>query len=65
MFWDLRDSFLSCLYRGSVENARLESFLTHIDTVSAKKTIFFFKRSLKRQFSLLLSVRIYSLISRN
>lgn len=34
MFWDLRDSFLCCLYRGSVESARLESFLTHIDTVS-------------------------------
>lgn len=33
VFWDLRDSFLSCLYRGSVESARLESFLTHIDTV--------------------------------
>ncbi|KAL9438601.1 hypothetical protein AB3S75_024301 [Citrus x aurantiifolia] len=33
VFWDLRDSFLCCLYRGSVESARLESFLTHIDTV--------------------------------
>ncbi|KAH9721799.1 DNA topoisomerase 4 subunit B [Citrus sinensis] len=32
VFWDLRDSFLCCLYRGSVESARLESFLTHIDT---------------------------------
>ncbi|KAK9145071.1 hypothetical protein Sjap_004974 [Stephania japonica] len=33
VFWDLRDSFLFHLYRGSVENARLESNLPQIDIV--------------------------------
>lgn len=33
MYWDLRDAFLFCLYRGSVEVARLDSVLPHIDTV--------------------------------
>lgn len=33
VFWDLRDTFLFCLYRGSVEGARLDSVLPHIDTV--------------------------------
>lgn len=34
VFWDLRDSFLFPLYRGNVENARLDCVLPHIDTVS-------------------------------
>ncbi|KAG2681254.1 hypothetical protein I3760_11G135700 [Carya illinoinensis] len=33
VFWDLRDTFLFCLYRGSVEGARLDSVLPHVDTV--------------------------------
>ncbi|TXG50964.1 hypothetical protein EZV62_023488 [Acer yangbiense] len=33
VFWDLRDSFLSHLYRGSVERARLDIFLPQFDTV--------------------------------
>ncbi|KAK9094661.1 hypothetical protein Scep_026130 [Stephania cephalantha] len=33
VFWDLRDSFLFYLYRGNVENARLESSLPQIDLV--------------------------------
>ncbi|GKU95314.1 hypothetical protein SLEP1_g8689 [Rubroshorea leprosula] len=33
VFWDLRDTFLFLLYRGSVESARLDCFLSHIDTV--------------------------------
>ncbi|KAL5748684.1 hypothetical protein ACOSP7_025728 [Xanthoceras sorbifolium] len=33
VFWDLRDSFLSHLYRGSVESARLDIFLPQFDTV--------------------------------
>ncbi|GLT40474.1 hypothetical protein SLA2020_146110 [Shorea laevis] len=33
VFWDLRDTFLFLLYRGSVEGARLDCFLSHIDTV--------------------------------
>ncbi|KAF9602162.1 hypothetical protein IFM89_025435 [Coptis chinensis] len=33
VFWDLRDSFLFTLYRGKVESARLESSLTHFDSV--------------------------------
>ncbi|KAF5800738.1 hypothetical protein HanXRQr2_Chr06g0240081 [Helianthus annuus] len=33
VFWDLRDSFLSRLYHGSVEGARLENFYPQIDSV--------------------------------
>lgn len=33
MFWDLRDAFISGLYRGHVEGARLDSVLPHFDTV--------------------------------
>ncbi|RVX09140.1 hypothetical protein CK203_013912 [Vitis vinifera] len=33
VFWDLRDSFLFRLYRGNVEDARLDSILPHVDTV--------------------------------
>lgn len=33
VFWDLRDTFLFRLYRGNVESARLDGFLTHVDTV--------------------------------
>lgn len=33
MFWDLRDTFLFRLYRGNVEDARLDSVLPHVDTV--------------------------------
>lgn len=33
VFWDLRDSFLLCLYRGGVEGARLDSVLPHVDSV--------------------------------
>ncbi|XP_057977083.1 protein unc-13 homolog isoform X2 [Malania oleifera] len=33
VFWDLRDSFLCHLYRGNVESARLDSILSHVDTV--------------------------------
>ncbi|XP_050227666.1 protein unc-13 homolog isoform X2 [Mercurialis annua] len=33
VFWDLRDKFLSHLYRGNVESSRLESFLPHVDAV--------------------------------
>lgn len=33
VFWDLRDSFLFGLYRGNVEDARLDSILSHVDTV--------------------------------
>ncbi|XP_060674146.1 protein unc-13 homolog isoform X3 [Ziziphus jujuba] len=33
VFWDLRDAFLSSLYRGNVADARLESVLPHVDTV--------------------------------
>ncbi|XVF10658.1 hypothetical protein REPUB_Repub07fG0201300 [Reevesia pubescens] len=33
VFWDLRDAFLYHLYRGTVESARLENFLTDFDTV--------------------------------
>ncbi|XP_044485853.1 protein unc-13 homolog isoform X2 [Mangifera indica] len=32
VFWDLRDSFLFPLYRGNVENARLDCVLPHVDT---------------------------------
>lgn len=34
MYWDLRDSFLMSLYRTTVHNARLESYLEHLDDVS-------------------------------
>ncbi|KAG5383983.1 hypothetical protein IGI04_035453 [Brassica rapa subsp. trilocularis] len=33
IFWDLRDMFLVQLYNGTVEGARLERLLPHIDTV--------------------------------
>ncbi|EXC34100.1 hypothetical protein L484_010558 [Morus notabilis] len=33
VFWDLRDAFISGLYRGNVEGARLDSVLPHFDTV--------------------------------
>ncbi|KAF5182736.1 unc-13-like protein [Thalictrum thalictroides] len=33
VFWDLRDSFLFTLYRGKIENARLENSLLHFDSV--------------------------------
>ncbi|CAH8343145.1 unnamed protein product [Eruca vesicaria subsp. sativa] len=33
IFWDLRDMFLIQLYNGTVEGARLERLLPHIDTV--------------------------------
>ena len=33
MFWDLREKFISGLYRGSVEGARLDSVLPHFDAV--------------------------------
>lgn len=33
IFWDLKDEFLSYLYRGNVEVARLEGILVHLDTV--------------------------------
>lgn len=33
VFWDLRESFLYRLYRGSVEDARLDSLLPHLDSV--------------------------------
>lgn len=33
IFWDLRDMFLVQLYNGTVEGARLEGLLPHIDTV--------------------------------
>ncbi|CAL5360013.1 hypothetical protein CsSME_00050374 [Camellia sinensis var. sinensis] len=33
VFWDLRDSFLFHLYRGSVEGARFDSVLPYFDTV--------------------------------
>ncbi|XP_062074226.1 protein unc-13 homolog isoform X2 [Humulus lupulus] len=33
VFWDLRDGFISSLYSGSVEDARLDSVLPHLDTV--------------------------------
>ncbi|KAM6556840.1 hypothetical protein CsatB_003859 [Cannabis sativa] len=33
VFWDLRDGFISSLYSGSVEVARLDSVLPHLDTV--------------------------------
>lgn len=33
VFWDLRDSFLFNLYRGKVENSRLETCLPHFDSV--------------------------------
>lgn len=32
VFWDLRESFLYRLYRGSVEDARLDSLLPHLDS---------------------------------
>lgn len=41
MFWDLRDRFLFHLYRGDVENSRLESFLPHVDTVRYQSTFSF------------------------
>lgn len=34
IFWDLRDMFLVQLYNGTVEGARLERLLPHIDTVN-------------------------------
>lgn len=33
IFSDLRDEFLSYLYRGNVEAARVEGFLVHLDVV--------------------------------
>ncbi|KAH0910554.1 hypothetical protein HID58_033875, partial [Brassica napus] len=36
IFWDLRDMFLVQLYNGTVEGARLERLLPHIDTVNKK-----------------------------
>ncbi|KAD5316789.1 hypothetical protein E3N88_16735 [Mikania micrantha] len=33
VFWDLRDSFLFCLYHGTVEGARLEGLLPKVDSV--------------------------------
>lgn len=36
VFWDLRDSFLFHLYRGSVESARLDGVLPYFDSVLKK-----------------------------
>ncbi|CAM8980278.1 unnamed protein product [Rhodiola kirilowii] len=33
IFWDLRDTFLCRLYHGTVEDARLETFLARFDTI--------------------------------
>ncbi|KAL0645449.1 hypothetical protein Bca4012_043740 [Brassica carinata] len=40
IFWDLRDMFLVQLYNGTVEGARLERLLPHIDTVNKKSISF-------------------------
>ena len=59
MFWDLRDAFISSLYRGSVEGARLDSVLSHLDTVRRLNNKFFFPLSILCFMLLYLSVQAH------